>query len=221
VTVDAERRDGLAAVPVRLRPEPGRAYRVDLALTVRSVATLDTLVGRVPAAVDGAPGTPGATKLPTVSVRETATDARYRGPAEFEQRQKMGVGRFLTRVDFQKREAMRLPEIIQSQVGGFQLVRATKSSAVWIAGGRGQVGRTDLSPIDVAQGAPKYLCYTAVMLNGILVYGGRSNEALFDVSSIPVNTIKAAEFYRASSETPAELAGRASNACGLIVLWTL
>ena len=54
----------------------------------------------------------------------------------------------------------------------------------------------------------------------MLVYGGRAGEALFDINSVQPNMIKAAEFYRAASEAPMELAGLASGTCGIVVLWT-
>ena len=93
----------------------------------------------------------------------------------------------------------------------------------WIASsvGSGAIQRRfALSPMDIARGADPKQCYAAVMLDGNIIYSGRSGEMLFDVNSLGTSTVAGIEYYRDAASTPSKFNVRGGETCGLVVIWT-
>jgi hypothetical protein len=159
------------------------------------------------------------TNLPEVAVR---TDAPVPPKlVEFEERRKAGFGRFLTPDFLEKNRDRRLSEVM-AVIPGPRIVRGSGNYG-WIASsvGSGAIQRRfGLSPMDVARGADPNQCYAAVMLDGNLIYSGRSGEMLFDVNSLATNTVAAIEYYRDAASTPSKFNIRGGETCGLVVIWT-
>lgn len=75
---------------------------------------------------------------------------------------------------------------------------------------------------DVRLGARINTCYAAVYLDGIRVYTPRSDQfmdPLFDLSSIPPQSIEAIELYAGPTELPSKYSSLDAT-CGLMVIHT-
>lgn len=159
------------------------------------------------------------TALPEVAVTAPAPVApKLR---EFEERRRAGFGRFLTPAELDKDKDRRLSEVI-AKLPGPRIMRGSGNYG-WIASsvGSGAIQRRfALSPMDIARGADPKQCYAAVMLDGNIVYAGRSGEMLFDVNLLGTNTIAAIEYYRDAASTPSKFNVRGGETCGLVVIWT-
>lgn len=141
--------------------------------------------------------------------------------SEFEDRRKLGQGRFITDSTLTKNANRSLSEIVAT-MPGLRVARGMSNSA-WITGTRGQGstrngGAISPSPQDQTRGARK-ACYATVMLDGIYVYSGRDSEPLFDVNSLGTATIAAIEYYAGASTVPLKFRG-ADTGCGLLIIWT-
>jgi len=141
--------------------------------------------------------------------------------AEFDARRKAGFGRFITPAELEKQQDRRLSEVI-ARLPGPRIMRG-QGNYGWVASsvGSGAIQRRfALSPMDLRRGADPNQCYAAVMLDGNLVYSGRSGEQLFDVNSLGTNSVAAIEYYRDAASTPSKFNVRGGETCGLIVIWT-
>ena len=159
------------------------------------------------------------TQLPEVAVSTPAAVApKLR---EFEERRLAGFGRFLTPAQLEKDKDRRLSEVI-ARLPGLRIMRGWGNYG-WIASsvGSGAIQRRfALSPMDIARGADPKQCYAAVMLDGNIIYSGRSGEMLFDVNSLGTSTVAGIEYYRDAASTPSKFNVRGGETCGLVVIWT-
>ena len=140
---------------------------------------------------------------------------------EFDERRRAGFGRFITPDILEKNSNRRLSEVV-AMMPGPRIVRGTGSNG-WVASTVGPSSiqrRFRLSTMDVQRGADPKQCYAAVMLDGNLVFTGRSGEMLFDVNSIGTNSVAAIEYYRDAATVPAKFNVRGEETCGLVVIWT-
>ena len=159
------------------------------------------------------------TQLPEVAVyTPAAVPPKLR---EFEERRLAGFGRFITPDVLAKNENRRMSEVMAT-LPGPRIVRGPSGNG-WIASSVGASSiqrRYQLSPMDKARGADPAQCYAGVMLDGNMVFSGRSGEQLFDINSIGTNSVAAIEYYRDAASTPAKFNFRGGEACGLVVIWT-
>ena len=160
-----------------------------------------------------------AANLPEVAVNAAApVSLRLR---EFEERRLAGFGRFVTPEVLVKNQDRRLSEVM-AMLPGPRVVRGTGSNG-WIASSVGPSSiqrRFKPQPMDINRGADPKQCYAAVMLDGNLVFSGRSGELLFDVNSLSTNTVAAIEYYRDAATVPMKFNVRGEETCGLVVIWT-
>ncbi len=159
-----------------------------------------------------------ATRLPEVDIR--ARDPSKLKLLGFEQRRAAGFGHFIGPEAMAKAEFRPTADMMR-QLPGTHLVRAQFGSESWLAGGRLASGTGKFTPdrFDRRRGAPDRECYATVYLDGTPVFSALPNEALFDVNSVPVNTLAAIEYYAGSAQVPPEYPQR-RNTCGVLVLWT-
>ena len=159
-----------------------------------------------------------ATQLPKVEI--TARDPTTLKLTGFERRRAAGFGHFLGPEAFRNAE-VRLTADVLRQLPGARLVNAANSSASWLAAGRTTRGRPlwSVDRFDRRRGATDSNCYASVYLDGMPVFSALPNELLFDVNSVPPNTIAAVEFYAGPAQAPPEYPEK-RNTCGVLVLWT-
>jgi hypothetical protein len=139
---------------------------------------------------------------------------------EFEERRKLGIGRYLTRDELAKQESRRMSEVL-AHVGGLRIERGSGGGQAWISGGRGQVTAYEPDPLAKAMGA-KPACYVDVWLDGVRLYAGQlgsMGQPLFNVNSIQPGDLEAIEYYAGAASVPAKYA-RSGLDCGVLVMWT-
>jgi hypothetical protein len=168
----------------------------------------DFLLVRAPVAISG--------------VEVTAKGEMSRNPkiATFESRMRTGHGRFITGATLDSMAHRRMGEILASRIAGATVV--TRQSSAWVGNRRGRtslVRRQGLQAADRARGADPNVCYSAVYLDGTLVYSGQDQEPLFDVNSIQPADVAGIEYYAGGAQVPVEL-NATLNTCGVLVIWT-
>jgi hypothetical protein len=135
-----------------------------------------------------------ATKLSEVKVTENFS-SRAGGIRGFEERQKRGMGQFVTRNEIVDRGSQQLSDILRSKKGVL-VVRGRLRFAAF-AGGRSTV------------------CQPNVFLDGAKAPG-------MEVDEITAQSVEAVELYPNMSSIPMEFqtVGAQTNPCGTVVIWT-
>ena len=139
---------------------------------------------------------------------------------EFEERRKLGIGRFLTRDELAEQESRRMSDVL-AHIGGLRIERGTGGGQAWISGGRGQMTVYDPDPLAKAMGA-KPACYVDVWLDGIRLYTGQAGsmgQPLFNVNSMQPGDLEAIEYFAGAASVPPKYF-RSGLDCGVLVLWT-
>ena len=143
---------------------------------------------------------------------------------EFMERQRYGIGKFITREQLAKAEGgTRQTGDVIAMVPGVRVRRG--NNKIWVASGRAVSAggcafcrSTGLHPIDVAAGA-RPACYMDVYLDGILVFDSRyPQNGLFDVNQLRPEAIEGIEVYTSAAQIPAKYNRRASG-CGVLLIW--
>jgi hypothetical protein len=166
--------------------------------------------------------------LPTVAVREASAPVVRGKMAAYEERKRLGIGRFIDRELLAKEENRQLGEILASNVPGLSIYRGTGSKS-WAASGRttstGKCAMCRVSkgeimdPTDALSGAP-LACYLDVYLDGTAVYSSSARGTmLFNLNSIQANEIEAIEVYTGVGQIPARY-NKTSGGCGVMLIWT-
>jgi len=137
--------------------------------------------------------------LPGVNVTGTVAERKL---AAFEDRRRIGIGRFLNEAEIHKAPGARLSEKLR-QLPGLQVIypRGGFSNQVRIATTRGP------------QGLRRMPCFAAVMLDGIVL------AEYFSINSLDPGEVAAIEWYAGPSEIPAQY-NRTTYTCGLLMIWT-
>jgi hypothetical protein len=140
--------------------------------------------------------------------------------AGFDDRRKMGIGRFVDSTVFQSQQGRRVSDILRSYVSG-RIIEYGGKAAISIASGDVSLRPRQLpngDKMDAAAGA-KRACYSQVFVDGMRVYQLAPDRTLFDLNSLSPNDIIGAEFYSGPSGTPAMYGGLGAS-CGTLLLWT-
>ncbi len=172
-----------------------------------------------------------AVMLDSVTVTENAHDAAL---GDFDDNRRLGLGHFITRDELAKLEGVSTSSVLRSIPG---LTMAAHGPYAWVASARAQKMFTSITHQkrnfqsldrgDLVKGAEPGLCYSAVYLDNVRVYSGRTTanqvglapEPLFDINTIPVSEIEAIEYYSSVSQLPAKYLTRGSD-CGVLVIHT-
>lgn len=156
-------------------------------------------------------------ELPTVEVEGKIEGPRGIGVEAFEERRRMGFGKFIADSTLRKNEHLRLPDLLNRHVGiGFRRI-----STGLVAASRRYTG---------PQGEP---CYMQVIVDGVVLNRAVSPisntgkpggvDSLMrpppDLLAYDVASIQAVEVYRSAAETPIEFGGTGA-ACGTVVIWS-
>lgn len=158
--------------------------------------------------------------LATVDVKADASrDVETMRLADFEERRKFGIGRFLTQDFLEKQEGRQLADVLGGKIPGLRGYSMGGSQRA-MASSRG-INSFELKlsgdPTDRARGAT-IQCYVQVIVDRQLRYRGTKGEALFDVNTIEPATIAGIEYYTVA-QTPSQFGGT-GGACGTLVIWT-
>lgn len=162
---------------------------------------------------------PVAQQLDSLSVEVTGPAVRGK-MAAFEERRRMGVGRFFTRAMLAEREHSTVSDVLR-MTPGLRLIRRPSvcGGGFSVGTGRGGVvqgeswmkcgpGRVPIEPA----------CYFAIYLDGSRYWVPGSREPP-DINQFQIHGIQAMEVYRGPAETPIQYQATNMN-CGLVMLWT-
>jgi hypothetical protein len=142
--------------------------------------------------------------------------------AAIEARRRAGFGHYITQARLDSFPGRRLSNFLQ-QVPGLTIQQGTSAGATWAVGTRasGSILKVPaISLFDLRRGARRGICYSAIYLDGVSVYGGRDGEALFDIDQLEPSSILAVEYYASAAQMPPGLNATTSGTCGLLMLWT-
>jgi hypothetical protein len=153
-----------------------------------------------------------AQALPDVKVETKAVIHGKLG--EFEERRLAGNGgRFLTQADLEKRPFSQLADALR-QLPGIGIAKSPKGSGQIVTAGRASL------PAGAISGGKAVACPSAVVLDGIMVFGaGEAGEPPFDINQVNPNHLAGIEYYVGPASMPIKYNGM-RHTCGLLVLWT-
>jgi hypothetical protein len=151
-----------------------------------------------------------------VAVEPLRVTARIQPPhrrnlemAGFYDRERLGIGAFVRREDFENLATQNLAQLLQRTRGARIMYAGSKQFIYFPRNGEptGGGGR---------RGAPRNGCLPRLYLDGVQVTYDTNNDINSVVSP---NQVEAVELFRGSSEIPPQYGG--SNAmCGVILVWT-
>lgn len=173
--------------------------------------------------------TASAVQLEPAEVTGQPTTGR-RPLSEFVRRRENGLGKFITRAEFEDWSPRQLSDVLM-QMPGMRLVRnpcfmmdatvpntACYNRMIQGADTRRFIFRPRGGPITFGQGRGRGTGQEC----GVLIYvDGRyvGDNLSLDLDVVPVDQVEAVEAYTGASEIPTEL-NRTGSACGVIVIWT-
>jgi hypothetical protein len=169
---------------------------------------------------------------------EVKANGFERAMRSFDEHQRVGLGRFMTRSEISKYDGMKLASVLQ------QLPNAAVDRGQWITSNRAPSAlcampgppRTSTGiltalghclenhgyyvpePHETLQGM-QVKCYPLVYIDNVLVTGHKEPTEPFDVNEIAPERVEAIEFYAGAAQTPLEYSRMGSN-CGVLVIWT-
>lgn len=157
--------------------------------------------------------------LATVDVTARGVTGRNPRITEFDERRKLGLGRFVTQAELEKEEGRKLSDILTARIPGLRSVSYGGRQA--LASSRGLISLLATPNGDSADrrmGAPAR-CYVQVIVDDIIRYRSTREEQLLNIDNIDPASLAAAEYYTVS-QTPAQFNRAGSAACGTLVLWS-
>ena len=143
----------------------------------------------------------------------------------FEERRRMGFGRFITRDMLDQREHDTVSGILRGMAGVRMVQRPTACGGGFSAAtGRG-IAAVEFSTNASAAGATcgggtplPAACYMSIYQDGVRIWGPGSPEVP-DFEQMRNNQFEGVEVYRGPAELPIQYQGTGA-ACGAILLWT-
>jgi len=164
----------------------------------------------------------GAQQLDPVEVKALPSAPRGIGREAFEERRRMGFGKFIDSTELRRNEQRRVSDLLRG-IAGLRMVRFREcdppgSSRCGPTEERAASGRgagTSMIPR-----SNQDYCWMSVVLDGAVLYrsGGSSPPPDFS-RDFRIANFESIEVYRSSSEVPTEYGGT-SAACGVILLWS-
>ena len=136
--------------------------------------------------------------------------------AAYEERRRLGHGKFLTQDVLAKAEGRKLADVLRSHVAGLRPVAVGSVNA--IVSTRGPMRNMPAGDdFDARQGA-RPQCYVQVIVDGVIRYRSQRGEKLFDINSIAPDHLAGVEYYTSATTPPQYNATGAT--CGTLILWT-
>jgi hypothetical protein len=149
-------------------------------------------------------------ELEPLEVRGQPRAPRGIGREAFEERRRMGFGRFIDSTVLRRSEHLKLSDLLRRHTG--VLVLATDGHG----GGLAVSTRAGYCP----SGRP--CCYLQIIVDGVVRHRGGPVYLAGtppNLKEFELHALESVEVYRSAAETPIEFGG-ASAECGTIVLWT-
>jgi hypothetical protein len=168
---------------------------------------------------------PTTTQLAAMEVKATTSIYASR-LADFDDRRKMGVGKFLTEEEIAKENGRPLSSFIQKKIAGLRVLQLNGERFLASSRGGGGMGMSGPTGYLKPDKTPfkKYPagCYLQVIINGRIEYNGTNGQEPFDVDRLNSLDIIGLEYYT-TAQTPVQYnmtRGPEAGACGTILLWT-
>jgi hypothetical protein len=137
--------------------------------------------------------------LAKVEVKATPPSGDNPRIAEFDERRKIGLGRFLTQAELEKAEGRKMIDVLTSRFPGLRSVRLRNTRA--LASGRG------------VNGPRSTVCFVRIVFDGVL------GANLVGLDEMDPSTIAAVEYYTPTN-LPPQFNFEGNNPCGTLVLWS-
>jgi hypothetical protein len=151
----------------------------------------------------------GAVVLDSINVRGSAFDNGGEGRGGFEERKRLGFGKFYDAVDLRRSEHLQLRDLLRRK-GGVIV------DLVPVDGVRTPVA---YNPYKLGPGG-KPNCVMQVYFNGSKVgSGGKASERPPDLGAFDVSSLEAVEVYSNAAQVPGIYSGPTA-ACRVILLWS-
>ncbi|MEO7962751.1 MAG: carboxypeptidase regulatory-like domain-containing protein [Gemmatimonadaceae bacterium] len=134
-----------------------------------------------------------------------------------ERNRRSSMGRFVTFEELEKMGDRRLSEVLY-RLSGLRIVNGRRGQA-WVAvtGTRGGSSSTPLSSYDLQNGADGSACYSSIVVDKQQFYGGRPQEALFDINRIGSYMVEELEWFANNSFVPVQYSSFGTT-CGLLII---
>ncbi|HET9274655.1 MAG TPA: carboxypeptidase regulatory-like domain-containing protein [Gemmatimonadales bacterium] len=153
---------------------------------------------------------PSTVVLDSIVVAGRQPGPRGIGVEAFEERRKMGFGKFYDSTDLRRSEHLRLGDLLRRK-GGVEVRMGMIDSA------RASIAFNPYRR-DPLSGALN--CAMQVYLDGVpMGRGGRLSENRFDLGFFDPANLEAIEVYTSAAEVPPEYSGPTAD-CGVILLWS-
>jgi hypothetical protein len=136
----------------------------------------------------------------------------------FDVRKRMGFGRILDTLDFQKEQSRRLSDVLRSHMAA-TIIEMGSSAAIATRSGNLSFKELPSGDASDARRGAKRACYSQVFVDGLKVYEPEPGRSLFDINSLSPNQLQGAEFYSGPASTPPEYGGLGAS-CGTLLIWT-
>ena len=136
------------------------------------------------------------------SINVDAKVPRGEGREGFEERRRLGFGKFYDSLELRRSEHLRLDDLLRRQ-GGVEVRQLPTPEKPWVAF------------------HPNRLCPMQVYYNGSKIgEGGRFAEYLhwFDLKTFSISSLESVEVYRSAAQVPGIYGGPTAD-CGVILLW--
>ncbi len=163
-------------------------------------------------------------EIPDLDTVRVAGKAAYPNVAErgkmigFATRKRMGFGRILDTLVFQKEQSRRLSDVLRSYMSG-TIIDMGSSAAIGTRSGALSFKELPSGDATDQRRGAKRACYSQVFVDGLKVYEPEPGRSLFDINSLSPNVLQGAEFYSGPASTPPEYGGLGAS-CGTLLLWT-
>ena len=169
-----------------------------------------------------------AAAITRIELPNRAGDPNANRMDEFYRRQMLGVGRFLDSVDVARWARHRTAEILDDVAG---LKIENRGMQAFATNGRVSASTCLVCRVVVADTLDPAIslpagmrppCYMDVYVDGVAAYqfGVEPPLPLFDVNSVPPESIQGIEVYTGAAQTPAKYGNRFGSGCGAILVWT-
>ncbi len=137
--------------------------------------------------------------LAKVEVKATPPSGDNPRIAEFDERRKIGLGRFLTQAELEKAEGRKMIDVLTSRIPGLRGVRIQNTRV--LVSGRG------------ASSPRRPVCPVRIVFDGVL------GANLVGLDEMDPSTFAAVEYYTPTN-LPPQFNFEGNNPCGVLVLWT-
>ena len=154
-----------------------------------------------------------AQQLEPIETRAAPAAPRGVGVEAFEERRRLGFGKFIDSAELRRSGNRRLTDLLRGVPGVRMVYHIDDPSRPWDFEWRAASGRKQN-----ADGQP---CWMSVVLDGAPIYrsGSLSRPPNFHRELFEVASLEAVEVYRSPAEVPQEYGGP-SEQCGLLLLWS-